>query len=290
MNRIASHANPLSRSTGGEGARKAEQVLGGARTLAERAESCYLFGVPLTRWLKATLDFCFPGVCAACGEECDGGSQLCTGCAAALDTLMTAAACGRCASPLAYPDAPCPHCEGKGRRPFARIAALGRFGEPLRAIIHHIKYHRAWPLAEYLADVLADHEPTKGLLTGADVLIPIPLHPLRQWSRGYNQSAVISARLASRCSIRHDHALIRVHHTETQTHMPSRARREINLKGAFALRDSKAVTGKHVVLIDDVRTSGATLRSAATTLRPAKPASLSAIVLAVADPRGRDFG
>jgi predicted amidophosphoribosyltransferase len=71
--------------------------------------------------------------------------------------------------------------------------------------------------------------------------------------------------------------------------MTSAAEREENMRDAFALLSPRAVRGKHVVVADDVMTTGATLKAFAQTLRPARPKSLCAIVLAVADPKGKDF-
>ena len=71
--------------------------------------------------------------------------------------------------------------------------------------------------------------------------------------------------------------------------MTSAQAREENLRDAFGLVNSRRVSGKHVVIVDDVMTTGATLRAVARALRPAKPASLSALLLAVADPKSQDF-
>ena len=249
----------------------------------------YTVSVRLGAWLNAALDFCFPGTCCACQSSCDSRSPLCEKCLAQLDALATSPACGRCAAPSPYPDAPCPHCRGEGLKPFDRIIAIGLFDEPIRGMVHAIKYHRAWPLAEYLAEYLVAREAAKGLLTEAEVLVPVPLHPLRQIARGYNQASLIATRLKRKCGVGVAEPLIRIRATETQTHLHSRAKREANLRDAFALDSASAIRGKHVVLVDDVMTTGATLRSAARALRPAKPASLSALVLAIADPRGRAF-
>ena len=83
--------------------------------------------------------------------------------------------------------------------------------------------------------------------------------------------------------------LVRLRHTETQTHLHSAAQRTQNLRDAFGLVRPSAVRGQHVIVIDDVRTTGATMHALARALRPAKPASVSAIVVAVADPKGKDF-
>ena len=156
-------------------------------------------------------------------------------------------------------------------------------------MVHAIKYHRDWPLAEYLATRLIEQERAKELMTEAQVLVPVPLYPTRQLSRGYNQAAVFAARLQKLCGVDLSESLIRIRDTETQTHFRSRARRIQNMKDAFALESPRQIRGRHVILVDDVMTSGATLRAAARALKQGGPASVSALVLAVADPRGRSF-
>jgi ComF family protein len=245
--------------------------------------------VGVKAWIKAAIDFAIPNSCTACKESSESAEPLCDTCFARLAALRDAPSCPRCAAPLVYANAPCAHCVNRGIRPFDRIVAIGLFDEPIRSMIHDIKYHQCWPMAEYLADLLIETERAKSLLTETNLIIPIPLHPLRQLTRGYNQAQLIATRVHHRCQVDQVNALARVLNTETQTHMTSATRRVKNLKDAFALRSPSAVRGKHVVLIDDVMTVGATLGSAARTLRPAKPASISAMVLAVADPRGRKF-
>lgn len=191
--------------------------------------------------------------------------------------------------PLAEVGALCPHCRGEGHKPFQTILQLGLFRDPLRKIVHQIKYHHRWTLAEFLADQLLLQEAVKGLLTETQTLVAIPLHPWRQFSRGFNQAEVIARRLADKCRIRFARPLVRLKNTETQTHLHDKKKRFDNLRDAFGLLRPRHITGKHVVLVDDVMTTGATLESAARCLKEAEPASISAIVAAVADPRGKDF-
>ena len=238
---------------------------------------------------RRALDFCYPGVCANCEASSDGGAVLCGDCIQKLDALAHAASCDRCAMPLAGEGDPCPYCFGSGLFPFERIIRLGVFEDPLKNLIHLAKYHRRWPLCELLADRLIDTEPAKGLLTQTDILVPVPLHLRRHIMRGYNQADVIARRIGRVCRIPVLHAARRVRNTETQTHL-SQARRSANVRGAFALkRGARRLFGKHVVLVDDVMTTAATLRELGRTLKQTAPASLSVLVLAIADPKGRGF-
>lgn len=242
--------------------------------------------------LQSAFDFCYPPLCAICEATLDEQRLLCDECEAKLHTLESAPACTLCAAPVG-PGGACPHCNGKGLRPFSRIASLGVFDDPLRELIHHLKYHQRWPLAEMLGDRLLEHDAVNALLSETKrldgALLPVPLNRWRRIARGFNQADLLATRLARSCKIARINPVVRWRWTETQTHLHSRAKRMKNLRDAFVLIDPAPIRGRHVVLIDDVMTTGATLRALARILLPARPASLSAIVLAVADPNHRRF-
>lgn len=206
-----------------------------------------------------------------------------------LRKLERGAACWQCAAPLAEPGAPCPFCQGKGVPHYQHIMRLGVFDGVLRDLIHAFKYSGRWAAGEYLAGKLLEHQRISDLVESAQVLVPVPLHFLRQFHRGYNQAAVLARCFAKKLDKPLARPLRRVRHTPTQTQIKGRENRFENLRDAFRLRDSKSVRGKRVLVIDDVMTSGATLQTVARALRPAKPESLDALVIAVADPKGRDF-
>ena len=242
--------------------------------------------MPLATLLTDLRDLCLPPRCAACRaiEVVDG--FLCPACEQALEDLAAAPRCRLCAMPLAQHDAPCPFCRGAGVPHYAQIVVLGRFEEPLKTLIHEMKYQHRWPIAEQLAIRLRRQPRVAELLAQATCLVPVPLHRSRQISHGYNQAEVAARTLAPRLVIR---PARRVRATESQTHLNSHAMRVRNLKNAFHLTRPDKIHGRHVVVIDDVMTSGATLQSLARALAKAQPASLSAIVFAIADPRGRKF-
>jgi ComF family protein len=238
------------------------------------------------------LDFCYPGVCAACKADCPGSQPLCPDCSIKLAQLEMGPACDRCARPVPEPNAPCPHCKGDGMRPYDRIIRLGLFDEPLKDVIHQMKYHRRWSLGEMLADRLLKQERVLGLLSETIArqtrIVPVPLYHWRQVSRGYNQSEVIARRIKKRSDIKLAHPVARLRNTETQTNL-SPTRRIENVRDAFGLINARCIKGKHVIVVDDVMTTGATLQAVGRALKQANPASLCAIVVAVADPRHRDF-
>ncbi len=238
---------------------------------------------------RDVVDLLYPTTCAACEIFVDDAGPLCVDCLAKLQKQEGEAACRYCAMPLAQHGDPCPYCEGKGEPNFERIVRLGIYADPIRHLIYRMKYHGRWSLGEFLAERLLLQEPVKELLHETDVLLPVPLHRLRQISRGYNQADVVARRLKKRTDVPIVRPVIRIRNTAAQIRVGSRTKREENLRQAFGLVDGKSIEGRHVVLIDDIMTTGATLQSVARTIKPAKPASISAIVLAIADPKSREF-
>jgi ComF family protein len=237
--------------------------------------------------IAALFDWLFPWSCAVCRVGYEGRGTLCEECFDALRKLEDEPHCDVCAMPLPMIGSPCPYCKGKGPPNFERVVRLAAFHDPVRVLIHHLKYHRRWGIGEELANLLIEQERVKGLLQNSDVLVPVPLHWRRQITRGYNQAQVIARHLGKRCGKAVVRAVRRVKNTETQTRLHSHHKREENLRDAFALvRGGNKIEGKHVVVIDDVWTTGATMQAMARELKKAKPASLSAIVVATVDPRG----
>lgn len=200
-------------------------------------------------------------------------------------------ACGGCGAPVAEEGSPCQTCQGVGVRPFARVVRSGVFEDPIKHLIHRMKYHSGWQVAEMLADRAWELPEVREVILGAGVLVPVPLHPLKHISRGFNQADVLARRLSKLSGVKVAHPAARIRNTPSQTER-NRAKRIANVRDVFALTKPGKIAGRHIVLIDDVMTTGATLRSLARVLAPAKPASMSAFVLAVADRgfRGFDLG
>jgi ComF family protein len=156
-------------------------------------------------------------------------------------------------------------------------------------LIYAAKYHGRWTVNELLADQLFAQARVRQALAAVDLLAFIPMTRSAQRARGYNQAELLARRLAHSASLPITTALQRVKGGSTQVRTPSRAQRQKNVRGAFEARATQILIGKRVMLVDDVTTTGATLRSAARALLRGGAAEVRAIVVSVADPLGRGF-
>jgi ComF family protein len=139
------------------------------------------------------------------------------------------------------------------------------YGGPLRDCVLALKYRGRHKTAERLATRLLANPRCRALLDSADVVIGVPLHPERARERGFNQADLLARALGKRISIPVSSALARTRKTQPQSELGARARRR-NVLDAFAVRADSDLKNATVVLIDDVTTTGATLRECASAL------------------------
>lgn len=168
----------------------------------------------------------------------------------------------------------------------ARPAASGDawapfdYGGALANAIHRFKYVPRADLARPLGDLLVRGVPD-AVARPPDLVVPVPLHPARLVERGFNQAALLARPVARRLGARLGPRLLeRVRDTPRQAQL-DRVRRATNLVGAFRVRGD--VAGRHVLLVDDVRTTGATLTECARALRSAGAGRVTTLVLAAVD-------
>ena len=213
-------------------------------------------------WIKNNLSHWLPQSCVLCGQNC-WQHALCPACIEDLPHLGMQT-CWQCGLPLEFTAAPsrCGHCQ---QRPpaYDRVISAFAYANPISQLVSKLKFRGQLQLARLFGELLAEHITCLG--SQAQAVLPVPLHPRRLRSRGYNQALEI-ARPVSRAlalPIVQD-AVTRQRDTQPQAEQ-SAVQRERNIRGAFV--PGKPVTYQCVAIVDDVMTSGHTVNEIATLLR-----------------------
>ncbi len=228
----------------------------------------------------------WPPVCCVCGQSiCEDNNGLCPAC---WDQIRTCTAgeycprCGRDATRYGLVDGRCPACQGSEVH-FDQIARAGVYTDALQQMILAFKYDHT-ELLRILATFVGAAFEGSPFAAHVDLLVPVPLHWTRRLRRGYNQSHLLAKCLRpNQLGINTD--LVRVRRTKAQPTAATAAARARNVQGAFAVRPDHRLAGRRLCLVDDVKTSGATLNECAKTLKAAGATKVYALVLAVAGQR-----
>ena len=225
----------------------------------------------------------WPPVCGNCNESIStADSDLCSKC---WDQLLTCIAgeycprCGRDASRYGLLAGACPACQGQELH-FDGIARAGVYADALQHLILAFKHGRT-ELDALLGRLAASAFAGSPFREQIDLFVPVPLHWTRRLSRGYNQVYLLAKHVKSP-GIRICTDLVRVRRTKAQPVAATVAARARNVRNAFAVRPDHRFAGKTICLIDDIKTTGATLNECARTLKEAGAAHVHALVLAVA--------
>lgn len=247
--------------------------------LLERVKS---HGGPALRRLGQTvLSLFYPPHCAECGAETPTGCHLCDTCAREARRLV-APFCQICSEP--FPGAitgefTCANC-GDRQFHFSTVVAPYRSRGVVRDFIHRFKYRGDFYLRHQLGAWMADGlEDARLSEPAVDALVPVPLHAARRREREFNQAQVLAELVAPRAGVPVRLHLERIRYTTTQTRL-NREQRMENLRGAFRVRQNADVTGLHLLLIDDVMTTGSTVDECARVLRRAGAASVRVLTVA----------
>ncbi len=232
---------------------------------------------PMRAWTSAALDLLYPTQCPVCQARlgADRRDPLCGGCWTRIARLDPPY-CVVCGVPatgeagLVTPGetarrAPCLACRSDPP-PFDYARAAALYLDPLRSAVHAFKFHGKRALARPLADLVVE-QCAQDLPAPADALVPVPLAPDREHERGFNQAALLAERVGQALArpVRTGW-LGRARPTRPQSELAAAERRR-NVRGAF--RATSAVAGCHVLVIDDVLTTGATAAECAHALRTA---------------------
>jgi ComF family protein len=190
--------------------------------------------------------------------------------------------CGRDASIYGLVGGACGDCQGREIY-FDELARSGVYDNALKKMILSFKRGRT-ELDSMLGFLANSALEGGGFFNEIELFVPVPLHFTRRLSRGYNQSLVLTKKL-KHPTAKINTELVRIRRTKLQPAMVSEAARARNVAGAFAVRRGHRFAGRSVCLVDDIKTSGATLNECAKTLKEAGASKVFALVLAVAGQR-----
>jgi ComF family protein len=227
---------------------------------------------------RLALDIALPTLCVACREPV-AGVGVCAACWSKL-SFIAPPYCPRLGIPFVYDPGPgLLSMEAIANPPaYARARAAVRYDDVARTLVHALKYHDRTDLAPAMGRWMA--RAGEELLSGADLLVPVPLHWRRGWSRRYNQSGALARVVEKQCGVAvASDVLRRIRPTQQQIGL-NRSQRASNVQGAFKADRTAAIHGRRVVLIDDVLTSGATVDACARALLRARAAQVDVLVFA----------
>lgn len=227
------------------------------------------------RWSSDLVGLLFPNLCNACGTPLFQSESL---------------ICTKCLYDLPFTDYH-QHAENRvakqlwGRLPLNGAMAMLYFrkGAKVQNLIHNLKYNGKTDVGIILGDLLGERLKNSSIYQGIDFIIPVPLHQKKLRLRGYNQSTFIAEGVANKLAIPFsEKILIRTISTESQT-KKSRYNRYENMKAVFRIDKPEHIIDKHILLVDDVITTGATLEACANTLFENGAAKVSIAALAFAE-------
>ncbi|WP_025073701.1 ComF family protein [Bacteroides faecichinchillae] len=226
-------------------------------------------------WLGSFLSLLFPRCCLVCGRPLAKGEEcICTMCNINLPRTNYHLQEDNPVEQLFW-----------GKVPLERATSFFfyRKGSDFRQILHQLKYGGRKELGATMGRYMASELLPSGFFKGIDVIIPVPLHKKKQQLRGYNQSEWIVRGIAAVTGISvNTESIIRRKNTETQTRKSTFERWE-NVDGIFELHSSEHLPGKHVLIVDDVLTTGATTVACASALMEVQGIRISILTLAVAE-------
>jgi len=235
--------------------------------------------------LKHVINLLFPSVCTCCLKpipEIDG--VFCNRCWS--DLLRSAGGyycrrCGKDVSKYAIVAGRCGHCQTQNLS-FDGIARTGKYEGTLKNLLLNFKFSDKTEFRKSLGFLGNSALEGSDFYDDIDYFVPVPLHWRRRLSRGFNQSLLIARKLSHpKAKINSD--LVRCRYTRPQIALDSPAARKRNVEGAFAVRAGHKFENKNICLVDDIKTTNATLNECSQTLKQAGALNVYVLVIAVAD-------
>lgn len=227
-----------------------------------------------SRFLNKAVNFIWPDLCEVCGCTLVRGEKvICLGCRLKLPRTMLH---NEHFGPI--------HHHLAGKVPIERAAGYFYYyrTSPFTRLIYAAKYHHRPKVARYLAAEYAREIISDGFFDDMDIIMPVPLHRFKQWKRGYNQSRYIALGLADVTGLPIGSNLVATRQHSTQTRKGAYLR-WLNSQGIYSATRPEQLHGKHILVVDDVLTTGSTLLACCEAIhRVAPTARISVLTLAVA--------
>lgn len=226
------------------------------------------------------IDVILPPRCLSCGKILADSNGLCEQCFDKIK-FISAPYCLKCGHPLpsGQSSKSCPLCVSDNKNPFRMQRSRVYYDDASRSLIVSFKFYDKTENAEFFARWLltAGHDIWQ---QGADILVPVPVHASRLRERKFNQSALLCRELSKLTQIPTDYTILqKCKKTKPQIECSGVARTR-NVKNAFCVSDSERLKNKRIVLIDDVMTTGSTLRECAKVLLKSGAKSVDALTVA----------
>ena len=236
------------------------------------------------RWRHRALDLLFPPCCAYCRRDLQQDScrqQLCSECRS---TLLPPAdsRCGKCGELVVHDGRisdECPRCRDRGYS-FDAVSPLGSYQAEHRNAILRMKHFHEQPLAAAVGGLLAERLGESLAEKRPDITVPMPTHWWRRMSRGTSSPEVMAEVVAINLGVPWTSRLLKCRRKTKKQSLLSPDQRRRNVQGAFGIGSERNIAGLHVVLVDDVVTTGATASEAARILRRAGASRITVAVVA----------
>ena len=228
----------------------------------------------LRTYAGSIIDLLYPRLCPGCGNDLlQNDLQLCLHCFSSLPHTLFAAC----------PDNPTEKLfSGRLRIQAAHSEFYFAKSELIQKLLHQLKYKGNHQIGHYLGTLTGETLLASNRFSDLDYVIPLPLHPSKEFKRGYNQAAIIAQGISEIMKIPVlEKCIIKKTSTQTQT-KKNRINRWRNVSESFSISDPKMLTGKNILLVDDVITTGATLEACGNVILSISGVRLSVVSLAYA--------
>jgi ComF family protein len=237
----------------------------------------------ITPLLKTAVDIIFPAQCLACPTIVTVKGNLCHHCWDNI-AFISSPQCEKCGMPFELENSSgmlCGNCIGENGPRYDKARAVIQYDESSRNLITNFKYsdktHSCKHFAAWMVRVGQE------FIENADIIAPVPLHRIRLFTRRYNQSALLAKSISQQCGVpAHNRLLIRTKNTPPQASLTFK-QRTINVRNAFKVNSTYAnkITGKNIILVDDVITTGSTINACVRALKKSGAGEVYVLTLAM---------